>query len=306
MYIYIYICIAYLNPTKVLDCWQGWTQVPHLHLQRHVLQCILWSHLQAKLPLPTPSSWEILWPGRDGSHGGCHVATRHHLHLFPRSCSMHLKHYQTGMLLRAEWKWHGRPSCLPSNTNAGPSKFAWKLTGYAVALWGRDRSLELHVVWWDPFTSNDNDWCNSPKPLHSTIEFRTMMTSQWDNWTAPPSLSTASRKPASGSIGNYKINVCEMAAVRGVTASMECPQQRFYQHVISNSTAWLSNHECLDMKVYPTNQGTHIQEKTPCLSLRLPIAELPSRDLMDWGAVETRPAKKWFINSSRHPGGLQF
>lgn len=191
------------------------------------------------------------------------------------------------MLLRAEWKWHGRPSCLPSNTNAGPSKFAWKLTGYAVALWGRDRSLELHVV------SNDNDWCNSPKPLHSTIEFRTMMTSQWDNWTAPPSLSTASRKPASGSIGNYKINVCEMAAVRGVTASMECPQQRFYQHVISNSTAWLSNHECLDMKVYPTNQGTHIQEKTPCLSLRLPIAELPSRDLMDWGAVETRPAKKW-------------
>lgn len=206
-------------------------RVPHLHLQRHVLQCILWSHLQAKLPLPTPSSWEVLRPGCDGSHGGCHIAmlrmsrkmivkrceryrsirakedapaTPHHLHLFPRSCSMHLKHYQTGMLLREEWKCDGRPSCLPSNTNAGPSKFAWKLTGYTVALWGRDSSLELHVVSLIPFTSNDTDWCNSPKPLHLTMEFRTVMTSQCCNWTAPPSLSTASRKPASGSIGNYK------------------------------------------------------------------------------------------------------
>ena len=150
---------------------QGCTEVPHLDLHRHVLQCILWSHLQAKLPLATPSSWENLWPGRDAwwlphcnaeqlANCGCkcHLfilrcehapTTPHHLihlHLFPRSCSMHLKHShhsQTGMLSRAVRKWHGRPTCLPSNTKAGPSKFAWKLTGYAVALWISVRARQL-------------------------------------------------------------------------------------------------------------------------------------------------------------------
>ena len=85
-----------------------------------------------------------------------------------------------------------------------------------------------------------------------------------------------------------------MAAVRGVTASMSAhniSQQRFYQHVIALLDKVIMN--VLTWKFAPPKQGTHtvFNKKSTCL--RLPVAELPGRDLMHCWAVETRPAKRW-------------